>query len=149
MFKEIILRIVFNGYPYFLYFWAKYIAVNIVKFKNFSLKSFLFGTEIGAVNGLFGAGGGMLAVPFLKSQGFEQKAAHKNAVAVILPITLVSAIMYFAKDIVSFKDAFIYIPTGVIGALIGTFIIKKMSTKFLKIAFSGFMIYAGIRLLFK
>ncbi len=120
-----------------------------VKLKNFSFKSFLCGAAIGAINGLFGAGGGMLAVPFLKSQGFEQKAAHKNAVAVILPITLVSAVTYFVKGVVSFGDAFIYIPTGVIGALIGTFIIKKISTKFLKIAFSGFMIYAGIRLLLK
>ena len=104
---------------------------------------------IGAINGLFGAGGGMLAVPFLKSQGFEQKAAHKNAVAVILPITLVSAVTYYVKDIVSLKDAFVYIPTGIIGALIGTYVIKKISTKFLKIAFAGFMIYAGVRLLLK
>ncbi len=123
--------------------------MNFVKLKNFSLKSFLFGTAIGAVNGLFGAGGGMLAVPFLKSQGFEQKAAHKNAVAVILPITLVSAIMYAVKDYVDIKDAYLYIPTGIIGSLIGTFLIKKISAKFLKVAFSAFMIYAGIRLLLK
>lgn len=123
--------------------------VNIVKFKKFSLKSFLCGAAIGIVNGLFGAGGGMLAVPYLKSQGFEQKKAHKNAVAIILPITLVSAIMYALRGAVSIKDAYIYIPTGIIGALIGTYVIKKISTKFLKIAFAGFMIYAGIRLLLK
>lgn len=120
-----------------------------MKLKNFSFKSLLFGTAIGVVNGLFGAGGGMLAVPFLKSQGFEQKAAHKNAVAVILPITLVSAVMYLSKGIVGIKDAYIYVPTGIIGSLIGTYVIKKISVKILKVAFSAFMIYAGVRLLLK
>lgn len=128
---------------------GKILAVNNVKIKNFSFKSFFCGAAIGVVNGLFGAGGGMLAVPYLKSQGFEQKKAHKNAVAVILPITLVSAIMYLSKGIVNIKDAYLYIPTGVIGSLIGTYVIRKISTKFLKVAFSAFMIYAGVRLLIK
>lgn len=123
--------------------------MNFVKLKNFSLKSFFCGAAIGVINGLFGAGGGMLAVPFLKSQGFEQKEAHKNAVAVILPITLVSAIMYAVRGYVDIKDAYLYIPTGIIGALIGTYVIKKISVKFLKVAFSAFMVYAGVRLLFK
>ena len=102
-----------------------------MKIKNFSIKSFLCGAAIGVVNGLFGAGGGMLAVPFLKSQGFNQQSAHKNAVAVILPITLISAALYLFRGNVNIKDALIYIPTGVLGAILGTVIIKKISPKFL------------------
>ena len=107
----------------------------------------LFGSVIGAVNGLFGAGGGMIAVPVLKKLGLSQKSAHANAVATILPITVISAVMYTIKDYVNLYDSFYYIPTGIIGSVIGTLIIKKISSKWLSVIFSAFMVYAGVRLL--
>lgn len=113
------------------------------------LKSTFYGMSIGTVNGLFGAGGGMLAVPILKKMGFHQKKAQANAIAVIVPITLLSAVMYILKGNVSVGDALIYLPTGIIGALIGTFCLKKISAVWLKRIFGGFMVYAGIRLLIK
>jgi len=116
--------------------------------KNFFVSA-LFGIVIGIINGLFGAGGGMIAVPVLKKIGLEQKEAHANAIAIILPITLVSAIMYVLKDMVTLKDALIYLPTGVVGALLGTLCLKKISPVVLKRIFGGFMVYAGVRLLIK
>ena len=122
---------------------------NLKILKRENLISAAAGLAIGAVNGLFGAGGGMLAVPFLKKLGFEQKAAHANAVAVILPISVISAVLYMYKDYVNLGDSLIYIPTGVIGALLGTFALKKISPLWLKRIFGGFMVYAGIRLLLR
>ncbi len=110
-------------------------------------KRFLIGSLIGVVNGFFGAGGGLLAVPFLKSEGLNQQSAHENAVAVILPITVFSAVLYMYKGFVSISDALVFVPTGLIGAFIGTKIIAKISPKLLKGVFGFFMIYAGIRLL--
>ncbi len=107
------------------------------------------GTGIGMVNGILGAGGGMLAVPLLKKIGFNQKESHINAIAVILPITLVSAIMYLLKDLVNIKDSLVYMPTGLLGAVAGTYLLKKISPVWLKRIFGGLMIYAGIRLLLK
>lgn len=107
------------------------------------------GLAIGVVNGLLGAGGGMLAVPFLKKLGLEQKKAHANAVAVILPISILSASLYIIKDYVNLSDALPFIPTGVLGAVLGTFLLKKISPLWLKRIFGGFMIYAGVRLLLK
>ena len=117
--------------------------------KRKNIKLSLFGILIGAVNGLFGAGGGMLAVPLLKKCGLTQKSAHANAIAVIVPITVISAVLYLLRGNVSLNQAYIYIPTGVIGALIGTFALKKISAVWLKRIFGGFMVYAGIRLLLK
>lgn len=117
--------------------------------KKFNLKTAVYGISIGLVNGLLGAGGGMLAVPLLKNTGFEQKEAQENAIAVILPISVLSASLYLLKDYVNIADALPYIPTGLIGAVIGTVIIKKISPNLLKKLFGGFMIYAGIRLLLK
>lgn len=109
----------------------------------------ILGVGIGLVNGILGAGGGMLAVPLLKKMGFAQKTAHTNAIAIILPITIVSAIVYLFKDLVTFKDAAIYMPTGVLGAVIGTYLLKKISPLWLKRIFGALMIYAGIRLLLR
>lgn len=116
--------------------------------KNF-IKNGFKGILIGAVNGLFGAGGGMIAVPLLKKGGMEVKESHANAVAVILPITVVSGIIYLWKGYVSFSDALPYIPAGVVGAVLGTLALKKISPLWLKRIFGGFMVYAGIRLILR
>lgn len=118
-------------------------------FKKKNLLIALSGFAIGAVNGLLGAGGGMIAVPLLKKLGFPQKGAHANAVAIILPISILSASLYLYKDYVNLSDAFVYIPTGLIGAIFGTYFLKKISPIWLKRIFGGFMIYAGVRLLLK
>lgn len=115
--------------------------------KKIKLTPLVFGGLIGVVNGLFGAGGGMIAVPLLKKMGFSQTEAHANAVAVILPITVASAMLYLIKDYVTFSDAFIYIPTGLLGSVIGTVILRKISPFLLKKIFALFMLYAGFRLL--
>ena len=118
------------------------------KLKN-GLKNGTAGIAVGVVNGIFGAGGGMLAVPLLKKAGLDQKSAHANAVAVILPITVISAVLYLIKGSVALSDSYIYIPTGLIGSVIATFAIKKISNNLLRKIFGGFMIYVGIRLLIK
>lgn len=118
---------------------------NIKKY----LRAAFFGVGVGLVNGIFGAGGGMLAVPLLKKSGLEQKSAHANAVAVILPITVISAILYLVKGSVDFSDSFAFIPTGLLGSVIATFALQKFSNKLLQKIFAAFMIYAGIRLLMR
>lgn len=117
--------------------------------KNKKLSTALFGISIGLINGLLGAGGGMLAVPLLKKYGLSQKTAQQNAIAIILPITALSAIMYILKDYVNLSESFAYLPTGFLGAIIATFLMKKISNKWLKRIFAFFMLYAGIRLLLK
>ena len=117
--------------------------------KKSNLRIAISGFSIGMVNGLLGSGGGMLAVPILKKLGFGQKEAHSNAVAVILPICMLSSGLYLFNDYVNLSDALIYIPTGLLGAVLGTYCLKKISPIWLKRIFGGFMVYAGIRLLIK
>lgn len=112
-----------------------------------TIKKVFVGTIIGIINGLFGAGGGMIAVPLLKGLGLDQNSAHRNAIAVILPLTVLSAFLYLSKGFVNINDSLIFIPTGLIGAFIGSRILSKISPKILKGIFGGFMIYAGINLL--
>ncbi len=121
--------------------------MKIKKFAN--TKNVLGGVIIGVINGLLGSGGGMIAVPVLKKLGFSQSDAQANAIAVILPISVLSAALYLFKGYVTFSDALIYIPGGIIGTVIGTFLLKKISPRYLKKIFGAFMIFAGVRLLLK
>lgn len=123
----------------------------VIYLKNIKklLKPTILGLGVGFINGVFGAGGGMLAVPILKSEGLSQKSAHANAVAVILPITVLSAVLYLVKGSVSLADSFAFIPTGLIGSVIAAFTLQKFSNKWLQKIFAAFMIYAGVRLLLK
>ena len=114
-----------------------------------NLMTVLSGVSIGFVNGLLGAGGGIIAVPILKRLGLERKEAHANAVAVILPVTLLSAVLYLLKGYVSLADSFVFIPGGLVGSLMGTYCLKKISPVWLKRIFGGFMVYAGVRLLLR
>ena len=118
------------------------------KEKNNLLTCF-FGVLIGIVNGFLGAGGGIVAVLLFKKLGLKQADAQANAVAVILPISVLSAVLYLIKDYVTVKEALPFVPTGIIGALMGTYFLKKISPLWLKRIFGGFMVYAGIRLLLR
>ena len=113
------------------------------------MKKFLAGLLIGTVNIILGSGGGMLTVPLYKKFGMEQKQAQINAVATILPITIISSIIYLINGNVNFTDAYIYLIPGLIGSIVGTFVIKKASNKFLTVFFGLFMIWAGVRMFIK
>lgn len=111
--------------------------------------TFLSGIFIGIVNGMLGAGGGVLAVPILKKLGIDAKDAHRNAVAVILPLTVLSAVLYIMRGSVTIGESLVFLPGGLIGAGLGTIILKKISPKWLGVIFGGFMIWVGVRLLMR
>ncbi len=109
-------------------------------------KNIIVGFLTGIINGLLGAGGGMIAVPTLKTQIDAQKA-HATTVAIIMPMCLTSSIFYILAGRVTIKDALPYAPYGVIGALIGSALLTKLKAKHLRIIFSIFMIWAGVRMI--
>lgn len=116
--------------------------------KDFLKKAF-GGIFIGFINGMFGAGGGMVAVPLLNALDFKGKDAHTASVAVILPLSVITLIMYIFSERVALSDGVGYILPGIIGAATGTFIISKISSIQLKRVFGVLMVIAGIRLVFK
>lgn len=113
------------------------------------INKFLGGTGAGLINGLLGAGGGMIAVPYLRSQGLSTRQSHATSVAVIAPMSMLSAVLYLFTDRVSFSDAWAYIPAGAAGAVVGALLLKKISPDLLRRLFGAFAVWAGIRLLMK
>ena len=105
---------------------------------------------VGIANGLFGGGGGMLVVPiFTILLGLEEKLAHTSAILTILPLSLVSGIVYITQGNFTVPNG-LWVGGGVIlGGLIGTFVMKKLSNNVLKIIFYTLMIVAGVSTLIK
>ncbi len=102
----------------------------------------------GAVNGLFGGGGGMVAVPLLKNvSGYGERRAHATAILVIAPVCAVSAIVYIFNG---YFRADVVIPAA-IGALAGGFAGAKLLGSLpetpIKIIFIALMIAAGVWML--
>lgn len=104
------------------------------------------GLAVGLINGMLGAGGGMLAVPILTKAGLSQREAHAGSLAVILPLSIFSAILYLSAGRVSMSEAAPYLPGGLLGAVIGALLLRKIPDKWLRRIFALFMIWAGVRL---
>lgn len=104
---------------------------------------------VGAVSGLFGGGGGTLAVPLFEKWGLTVKESHATTIAVIMPLCLVSSVAYCLAGIKNF-DAFWKIEIGVlVGGVVGALVLRKISSKLLSFVFYALMIFAGVRTLVK
>lgn len=110
-------------------------------------KNIIFGGISGFLNGLFGAGGGMVVVPSIRSET-GTKEAHATSIAIILPISIVSAISYILRGNVKIQSALPYIPFGVIGAIIGIILMKKFKPNIIRKIFALVMLWAGLRMIF-
>lgn len=109
----------------------------------------ILGIVTGIINIIVGACGGIIAVENLKLRGLNQTKSHATAIAVILPLTIVSAISYIYKGQVKISDSYVYLLPGVIGSVIGSVMLPKIPKNVLKKIFSLFIIYAGVRMLIK
>lgn len=107
------------------------------------------GALTGAVNGLFGGGGGMVAVPLLgKMLGYEDKQAHATAIFVIAPVCAASALIYIING---YAAADVIIPAAlgcVAGGLAGAYMLSGCPKTVINYIFIAVMFAAGIRLLF-
>ncbi len=109
---------------------------------------FLFGALIGVINGFFGGGGGMIVVPLLtKLFNMEQKKAQATALFVILPISLVSTIVYMCYHSVDFASGWPVILGIVGGGVIGATLLNKLNNKVVKGIFICMMALGGIGML--
>ena len=116
------------------------------------MKKFLtytLGVITGIINILIGACGGIIAIEALKLNSTQQNKSHATAIAIILPLTIVSAALYTSVGNVIVNQAYVYLIPGIIGSFIGAYILKNINGNILNKIFSVFIIYSGIRLFFK
>jgi len=112
------------------------------------IKLLLIGIVIGLVNGLFGSGGGTIAVPALVILlGLDQHKAHATAISIIFPLSIISSFLYFRHDNLNLRLAQLVALGGIIGSYIGAKSLTKVPTNILRKIFGIFMIIAAIRMI--
>lgn len=109
-------------------------------------KYIIAGGLAGAANGLFGAGGGLFLVPLLISWiGLEEKRAFATSVAVMLPLSLTSLILFVMRGGQVWQEAWPYLLGGIIGGLLSARFFKQIPTLWLHRLFGVLILYGGIK----
>ena len=113
---------------------------------NQKVKYAVTGALGGLANGFFGSGGGLFLVPLLtKWTKLEERKAFATSVAVILPLSVVSAVVYFTKGALDFSAALPYLIGGFLGGVISGKVFQKIPLNFLRRAFGLLILYGGVR----
>lgn len=114
----------------------------------FSRKLGFCGAIAGAVNGLLGAGGGMLLVPLLQKSGkLEEHQVFPASVAIIMPICVVSLSVTAVGVGLPWHEALPYLLGSIPGGLLAGFLGKKLRVKWLHRFLGLVLLWGGIRYL--
>ena len=108
------------------------------------------GLVTGFANGLFGSGGGTIVVPAMERfLGEEEHKAHATAIAVILPLSLLSLGVYLWKADLGavWRIAFWASAGGLVGGFVGAKLLERVSGVWLHRIFGAFMLAAAVRLI--
>ena len=112
------------------------------------LEKISIGLIAGIISGLFAAGGGMIVVPALiHIFKLEDAKARATSVFAILPMVVVSGLFYYKNDYIDWNLGIKCAIGGIIGGIIGAKLLKKMSSKTLRILFVIFLAYTSIKMI--
>lgn len=112
-----------------------------------SLKTAITGIITGFANGLFGSGGGTIAVPCMeKYLGVDAHKSHATAIAVILPLSVLSAAIYIFRADVPWSETLAVSVGGVAGGITGAKLLNRISSRKLHIIFGLAMLAAAARM---
>ena len=102
------------------------------------------GLITGFLNGLLGAGGGMIAVLALSRLcGLAEKEAHATAIAVMLPLTALSGLLYALRSAVAWEVLAFVAPALTLGSFLGAKLTGRLPEKALRRIFAALMMAAG------
>ena len=112
------------------------------------IKMALAGAMAGIVNGLFGAGGGMVLVPLLSLLAdLNENEIFPASISIILPICVVSLTCYATSDPLPWSSAFPYLIGSVAGGVIAGLLGQKVPVKWLHRILGVLIIWGGFRYL--
>ncbi len=120
--------------------------------KNKGMRAILLGFFAGLLNGLLGAGGGIILVrgaeKVLPREYHDGRDIFANALSVMLPLSAVSAIAYVIRGSVSGVDFTPFILPAVIGGVSGGMLLAVIDTRLLRFVFSALVVWSGFTMIF-
>ena len=106
------------------------------------------GLAAGFVNGLLGAGGGIIVIyvltKLLGDEITQRNAVFGNALCVMLPISVLTCVLYAARGYMSPEGFGVFAIPALLGGFLGGVLLGKLGTAFLKKSFAGLVIISGI-----
>lgn len=105
----------------------------------------LVGVLGGTINGLFGAGAGLLLVPLIKLVSkLDDKKVHATTLGCVMLMCISSSVVFFVNKQIDFKLTLWCFIGSLAGAILGTVLLQKFKNKVINLIFSGLLIVAGV-----
>ena len=105
------------------------------------------GTAAGAVNGLFGAGGGLVLVPLLgKKVGLQEDARFPTSIAIMAPVCI-TALVFTKGSYLQFAAALPYLLGSAVGGLGAGLWGQRIPTVWLHRILGCMILWGGVRYL--
>lgn len=112
------------------------------------MKSVGIGMITGFANGLFGSGGGTIVVPCMERiLGISAHKSHATAIAIILPLSIVSVGIYLGKVDILWMETLWVSLGGIAGGYVGARLLNKLSGIWLHRVFGAFILAAAVRMI--
>ena len=106
------------------------------------------GGAAGAINGLFGAGGGMLLVPLLTLfSNIRDEEIFPTSVSIILPICVISLLFRAETVMTALHIGLPYLLGSIPGGLIAVYLSGRIPVKWLHRGLGILILWGGIRYL--
>ncbi len=106
------------------------------------------GALSGAVNGLFGAGGGMVLVPTLSAErSLSEEEIFPSSIAIILPVCLTSLLLGSDIADLPWKEAVPYLLGSTAGGVLAGLLGKRIPTLWLHRVLGILILWGGARYL--
>lgn len=106
------------------------------------------GLGAGFINGLLGAGGGILIVfglnKLLAGKLSDPRSVYASAIAVILPLSVLSALQYIRRGSPDLNTLSYLLLPAVLGGALGALLLRKLSVKTLSRIFAAVVLVSGI-----
>lgn len=117
--------------------------------KKFTMKQIILlvmvGIFGGVINGLFGAGAGLLLVPLIRLVSkLDEKKVHATTLGCVMLMCISCSVVFFVHKQIDYKLTLWCFIGSLAGAILGTFLLQKFKNKVINIIFSCLLLVVGI-----
>jgi uncharacterized membrane protein YfcA len=99
------------------------------------------GIAMGTLGGIFGIGGGLIAIPVLALVfGMNQQLAQGTALVMVVPNVLMATWRYHQRTPINFRHALALSVGGFLAAWLGSTLAVRLDANAMRVGFAGFML---------